>query len=151
MGIIIRLLTLMQKKYIHGNILQSKSIKGLKRMIVRIKHNCSNLYIPYIRVILDSDANASPYTRTSQKTLERQRTLLTQGHSVHETYDLLIKESGGPYASSSQSAGPCNKCQLYNVNLKRRRQIKWCKWCWRLSFKPSKRSEINGCCRDYHH
>ena len=103
---------------------QSKSIKGLKRMIVRIKHNCSNLYIPYIRVILDSDANASPYTRTSQKTLERQRTLLTQGHSVHETYDLLIKESGGPYASSSQSAGPCNKCQLYNVNLKRRRQSK---------------------------
>ena len=61
---------------------QSKSIKGLKRMIVRINHNCSNLYIPYIGVVysdklLDSDdvkilphvnaksANACPYTKTS--------------------------------------------------------------------------------------
>ena len=64
---------------------QSKSIKGLKRMIVGIKHNCSNSYIliyTYIRVIysnkfLDSgdvkvlphgnakSANVSPYTRTS--------------------------------------------------------------------------------------
>ena len=59
-------------------------------MIVRIKHNCSNSYIPYIGVIyfnelLDSDdvkilphenaksANASPYTRMSQKTLEREK------------------------------------------------------------------------------
>ena len=67
---------------------QSKSIKGLKWIIVRIKHNCSNLYIPYIAVIyskklLDSDdvkilphgnnksANASPYSRTSSKILER--------------------------------------------------------------------------------
>ena len=62
---------------------QSKSIKGLKRMTVRIKPNCSNSYKPYIGVIhsnklLDSDdvkmvmlkvQNASPYTRKSQKTL----------------------------------------------------------------------------------
>ena len=51
-------------------------------MIVRINHNCSNLYIPYIGVVysdklLDSDdvkilthvnaksANACPYTKTS--------------------------------------------------------------------------------------
>ena len=39
---------------------QSKSIKGLKRMINRIKHNCSNSYISYIEAIysnklLDSD------------------------------------------------------------------------------------------------
>ena len=105
-------------------------------MIVKIKHNCSNSYIPYIGVIysnkfLDSDdvkilphgnaksANASPYTRTSQKTLERERTLLTEGDSVQETYDLLIKESGGPYASSSQSTEPRNKRRLCNVNLKR--------------------------------
>ena len=115
---------------------QSKFIKGLKRMIVKIKHNRSNSYIPYIGVIysnkfLDSDdvkilphgnvksANASPYTRTSQKTLERERTLLTEGDSVQETYDLLIKESGRPYALSSQSTEPRNKRQLCNVNLKR--------------------------------
>ena len=65
---------------------QSKSIKGLKRMIVRIKHDCSNSYIPYIGVIysnkfLDSNdvkilhhgnvksANASPYTRTSTENI----------------------------------------------------------------------------------
>ena len=30
---------------------KSKSIKGLKRMIVKIKQNCSNLYIPYIGMI----------------------------------------------------------------------------------------------------
>ena len=64
-------------------------------------------------------ANASPYTRTSQKKLERKRTLLAEGHSVQGTYDLLIKESGGAYASSSQSTVPCNKRQLYNVNLER--------------------------------
>ena len=95
-------------------------------MIVRIKHNCSSSYIPYIGVIysnkfLDSDdvkilpygnaksANTSPCIRTSQKTLERERNLLTEGHSVEETYDLLTKESGGPYASSSQSTEPRNK------------------------------------------
>ena len=78
-------------------------------MIVRIKHNCSNWYIPHTGVIccnklLDSDnvkvlphenaksVDASPYTRTSQKTLERERTLLSQGHSVQGTYNLLIKE-----------------------------------------------------------
>ena len=59
-----------------------------------------------------------------QKTLERERTLLTKGHSVQETYDLLIKESGRPYASSSQSTKPRNKRQLYNVNLKRRKESK---------------------------
>ena len=78
---------------------QSKSIKGLKRMIVRIKHNFSNSYIgvTYSNKFLDSDdveilphgnaksADASPYTRTSKKTLERERTLLTEGHSVPET------------------------------------------------------------------
>ena len=122
---------------------QSKSIKGLKRMAarimtVRIKHNCSNSYIPYIGVIyfnklLNSDeeilphgnaksADASPYTRTSQKTLETEIILLTEGLSVQETYDLVIKESGGPYALSSQSMEPRNKCQLYNGNLKRRRE-----------------------------
>ena len=95
MDVIMRLLALLHR--------QSKSIKGRKRMIVRIKHNCSNLYIPYIGVIysnmfLDSNdvkilphgtaksANASPYTRTSQKTLERERTLLTEEHSAQETY-----------------------------------------------------------------
>ena len=74
-------------------------------MIVGMKHNCSNSYIliyTYIRVIysnkfLDSgdvkvlphgnakSANVSPYTRTSQKTLERERNVLTEGHSVQET------------------------------------------------------------------
>ena len=66
--------------------------------------------------------NASPYTRTSQKTLERERTLLTERHFVQKTYDLLIKESGGPYGLSSQSTERRNKRQPYNVNLKRRRQ-----------------------------
>ena len=110
-------------------------------MIVRIKHNCSNLYIPYIGVIysiklLNSDdaeillhgnatcADVSPYTRTSQKkerkNLERKITLLNEGHSTQETYDLLIKESHRPYPSFSQST--CNKWQLYNVNLKRWRE-----------------------------
>ena len=124
---------------IERNYRQSKSIKRMKRMIVRFKHNCSNSYIPYIGVIysnklLDSDdveifahgnpksADASPYTRKSQKTLEREKTLLTEGHSVEETYDLLIKESVGPYTSSSQSTEPRNKRQLYNVNLKRQRE-----------------------------
>ena len=110
-------------------------------MIVRIKHNCSNSYIPYIGVIysnklLNSDdakillhgnaksANASPYTRTSRETLEREKTLLAEGYSVQETYDLLIKESGGPYASSSRSTEPRYKRQLYNVNLKRQRESK---------------------------
>ena len=110
-------------------------------MIVRIKHNCSNSYIPYIGVIysnklLNSDdakilphgnaksANASPYTRKSRETLERGKTLLTEGYSVQETCDLLIKESGGPYASSSRSTEPRNKRQLYNVNLKRQRESK---------------------------
>ena len=64
-------------------------------------------------------ANASPYTRTSQKKLERERTLLAEGHSMQGTYDLQIKESGGAYASSSQSTVPRNKRQLYNVNLER--------------------------------
>ena len=75
---------------------ESKSIKGLKRMIVRIRHNCSNSNMPYVGVIysnnlLDPDgveilphgngknADASLHTRTSQKTLERERSLLTEG------------------------------------------------------------------------
>ena len=99
-------------------------------MIVRIKHNCSNSYILYIGVIysnklLDFDdvvifphgnaksAGASPYTITSQKTLEKGITLLTEWHSGQETYDLLIKESGGSYALSSQSTEPHNERQLY--------------------------------------
>ena len=41
---------------------------------------------------------------------------------MQEIYGLLIKESGGPYTSSSQSTDPRNKRQLYNVNLKRRRE-----------------------------
>ena len=49
---------------------------------------------------------------------------MTEEHSVQETYDLLIKESGGPNASPSQSTEPRNKRQLYNVNLKRRRESK---------------------------
>ena len=48
--------------------------------------------------------------------------LLTEEHSVQETYDLMIKESGGPNASPSQSTEPRNKRQLYNVNLKRLRE-----------------------------
>ena len=135
-------------------------------MIVRIKHNCSNSYIPYIGVIYsnklsDSDhvkilphgneksANASPYTRTSQKTLEREKTLLIEGHSVQETYDLLIKESGGPYASSSQSTEPRNKRQLYNVNLKRRRESKPNDAGDVGDDLSSLLSEINACCRDH--
>ena len=79
----------------------------------------------YSGKLLDSDdVNASPYTRTSQKTLQREITLLTEGHSVQETYDLLIKDSAGPYAFSAQSTEPRNKCQLYNVNLKSWRQSK---------------------------
>ena len=58
------------------------------------------------------------HTPERHKTLEREITLLTEGHSVQETYDLLIKDSAGPYAFSAQSAEPRNKCQLYNVNLK---------------------------------
>ena len=36
-----------------------------------------------------------------KKILEKERTFLIEGHSVQESYDLLMKESGGPYASSS--------------------------------------------------
>ena len=49
---------------------------------------------------------------------------MTEGHSVQETYDLLIKDSAGPYAFSAQSMEPHNKCQLYKVNLKSWRQSK---------------------------
>ena len=78
---------------------------------------CSNklLYSDDVEILPHGNAkseNASPYSRTSQKTLEREKTLLTKEHCVQETYDLLIKESGGPYASSSQSTEPCNKRQL---------------------------------------
>ena len=37
---------------------------------------------------------------------------------------MLIKESGGPHALSSQSMEPRKKCQLYNLNLKRQRESK---------------------------
>ena len=110
-------------------------------MIVRIKHNCLNSCILYIGQIYsnklcDSDdveillrgnakiAGASPYTRTSQKTLEKERTLLIEGHCVQEACDLIIKESSGPCAQSSKSTESRNKHQLYSVNLKRRRESK---------------------------
>ena len=54
-------------------------------------------------------AGANQYTRTSQKILEREITFLIEEHSVQESYDLLIKESGGPYALSSQLREPLNK------------------------------------------
>ena len=105
-------------------------------IIAKTRIYWSDIGVIYSNKFLDSDdvkilphgnvksANASPYTRTSQKTLGRERTLLTKGHSVQDTYDLLIKESGGPYASSSQSTEPPNKRQLYNVNLERQKESK---------------------------
>ena len=64
-------------------------------------------------------AGANQYTRTSQKILEREITFLIEEHFVQESYDLLIKESGGPYALSSQLREPLNKRQLLNVTLRK--------------------------------
>ena len=75
--------------------------------------------------------------------------LLTEEHSVQETYDLMIKESGGPNASPSQSTEPRNKRQLYNVNLKRRRESKPNDAGDVGDDRSSLLSEINACCRDH--
>jgi len=62
-----------------------------------------------------------PYIRTSQKTFERERDLLNSGHPVQYVYDTILKESGGPLRSNSQSSEPRDKRQLYNQNSKRKR------------------------------
>ena len=58
--------------------------------------------------------NAKPYIRTSQKTMDRERALLAEGHSVQYVYDKLLDESGGPLKSKSKSSEPRVKRQIYS-------------------------------------
>ena len=118
---------------------QNKSIPGLKRLIVKVKHHADDSYCPYIGVIYslentqDEDfeilphgnaksKNARSHIRTSLKTMERERGLLEEGQSVQYVYDKIIEESGGIFKSQSQSLEPRDKRQIYSQKAKRKRQ-----------------------------
>ena len=118
---------------------QNKSNPFLKRLLVKIKCHTDSLYCPYIGVcyslgnrncdeveILPHEnskkEDVNPYIRTSQKTMDRERALLAEGHPVQYVYDKLLDESGGPLKSKSQSSEPRDKRQIYSQNAKRKRQ-----------------------------
>ena len=88
---------------------------------MKIKCHTDNLYCPYIGVCysvsnkdcdeveilphgISKRENANPYIRTSQKTMDRERALLAEGHPVQYVHDKLLDESGGPFKSKSQSS-----------------------------------------------
>ena len=118
---------------------QNKSNPFLKRLIVKIKCHTDNMYCPYIGVCYPLDnknfdeveilqhgnlkkQDANPYIRTSQKTMDQERALLSEGHPVQYVYNKLLDESGGPLKSNSQLSEPCDKRQIYSQNAKRKCQ-----------------------------
>ena len=118
---------------------QNKSNPFLRKLIVKIKCHTDNLYCPYIGVCysvsnkdcdeveilphgISKRENANPYIRTSQKTMDRERALLAEGHPVQYVHDKLLDESGGPFKSKSQSSEHRDKRQIYSQNAKTKRQ-----------------------------
>lgn len=112
---------------------QNKSIPNLRRIIVRVKRVTNVLFEPYICVVFNLNGDAKdvsevkllehgnskhsgkrPYIRTSQYVLEQEDELLSGGKRPHEVYDILVEESGGPFASTSSSTEPRNLKQIQN-------------------------------------
>ena len=119
------------ERYYH----QNKSITQLKRMIVRIKNHLHFNYEPYACVVYSLSCDEEgienaqvlehgnsrgdvslkrPYIRTNKRILSREDELLRTKKRPAEVYDVLLKESGGPFQSRSLSSEPRDTKQILN-------------------------------------
>lgn len=102
-----------------------KANKQFTSIICRVKSAFTNSYGKYLLEINKLDENttdefslpchgnsksknkkATPYMRTSPTTLNLIKNDITKGSSPQATYDIAIKEAGGPMQCSSQSMEP---------------------------------------------
>ena len=113
---------------------QSKSIIGLRRLVVTAQCTSKQEAEPYTFIIYsradnESDMNEDyilphgnnnncysqrPYYKTSKAVLDEQDQLLTSGMRAQEVYDKLLDKSGGPWQASSQSSEPRDVKQVLN-------------------------------------
>ena len=113
---------------------QSKSIIGLRRLVVTAKCASKQEAEPYTCIIYSREDNESdmnedyilphgnnnncysqrPYYKTSKAVLDEQDQLLTLGMRAQEVYDKLLDKSGGPWQASSQSSEPRDVKQVLN-------------------------------------
>ena len=102
-------------------------------MIDRVKRVTDDKFEPYLCVVyhLDDDvkdvievelvehennkpSTTRPYIRTSKSVLELQYQLLSNDKQPQDVYDILLKESSGPFSSTSSSSAPRNVKQIQN-------------------------------------